>query len=428
MFKRKIIMTKRHKTKVLNLYCIISLSLLIAYLECICYNYWLPSAWQPFWFALAFLAFMTLVVIKKYVKQSILKNLSIEAISIISSLFLFINIKNNWIQVFFNTHLNWITFIILTNGIMSVFIFRKCFANKKTTIIETHNYKKLFNIFYLNTSKAHEIAMLIDNKIMKSIEKEQTTEERLQQSNTLSLGSKDKTSVNAGITFENNYKNRVFESFDVKSTKSIMLRKIYESISNNHSAELQVGSIRVFENVELQQANVDDTVMILNILQDSKIHNQGNDNVEININKMMDKMLDDFTIDYTFNYESIQGKSSQKYIIQLPYKTNDNFENGYQHNDLQLGKLSIIGIYRGNIDFSKRQSISSKFLDMFSKSYNQGNTNNNQSIDNGMKLSCDFSTKKDEIEFDFHHKKLNEQLHLIDVIAIIQELSIIKDE
>lgn len=142
----------------------------------------------------------------------------------------------------------------------------------------------------------------------------------------------------------------------------------------------------------------------------------------------MDKMLDDFTIDYTFNYESTQGGLSQKYIIQLPYKTNENFENGYQHNDLQLGKLSIIGIYRGNIDFSERESISSKFLDMFSKSYNQGNTNNNQSIDNGMKLSCDFSTKKDEIEFDFHHKKLNEQLHLIDVIAIIQELSIIKDE
>ena len=421
-------MTKTHKTKVLYLYCTLSLSLLIAYLESVCYNFWIPIAWQPFWFALVILVFMALIIIRKYGKNSILQKISIEAVSLISTLFLFINIKSSWIHDFINNHLNWITFIILINGILGVFIIRKCFAKKETTIIETNESKKLFNIFYLNTSKAHEIAMLIDNKIMKSIEKEQTTEERLQQSNTLFLGSKDKTSVNAGITFENNYKNRVFESFDVKSTKSIMLRKIYESVSNNHSAELQVGSIKVFENVELQQVNVDDTVMILNILQDSKIHNQGNDSVEININKMMDKMLDDFTIDYTFNYESTQGRSSQKYIIQLPYKTNENFENGYQHNDLQLGKLSIIGIYRGNIDFSERESISSKFLDMFSKSYNQGNTKNNQSIDNGMKLSCDFSTKKDEIEFDFHHKKLNEQLHLIDVIAIIQELSIIKDE
>lgn len=357
-----------------------------------------------------------------------LKNLSIEAITVLSTLFLFINISCSWIQGFINQHLNSITFIILINCFISVIIFRNCFANNTIENPNKDCPKKLFNIFYLNTSKAHEIAMLIDNKIMKSIEQEQTVEEHLQQSHTLAFGNKDTTSVNSGITYENNYKNRVFESFDVKSTKSIMLRKIYESIQAKNASSLQVGSIRIFENVELQQENVDDTVMVLNVLQDSKIHNQGNDNVEININKMMDKMLDDFTIDYTFTDNSNQDESSQKFIIQLPYKTNDNFENGYQHNDLQLGKLSIIGIYRGNIDFSKRQSISSKFLDLFSKSYNHSNANNNQPIKQGMKLSCNVSEKSDEIEFDFHHKKLNEKMHLIDVIAIIQEISITKDE
>ena len=419
---------KNIKTIALKSYTILSLSLFISFLECICYNYWIPSTWRTFWFALVFLTFITLIIIKKFLNQSILKNLSIEAITVLSTLFLFINISCSWIQGFINQHLNSITFIILINCFISVIIFRNCFANNTIENPNKDCPKKLFNIFYLNTSKAHEIAMLIDNKIMKSIEQEQTVEEHLQQSHTLAFGNKDTTSVNSGITYENNYKNRVFESFDVKSTKSIMLRKIYESIQAKNASSLQVGSIRIFENVELQQVNVDDTVMVLNVLQDSKIHNQGNDNVEININKMMDKMLDDFTIDYTFTYNSNQDESSQKFIIQLPYKTNDNFENGYQHNDLQLGKLSIIGIYRGNIDFSKRQSISSKFLDLFSKSYNHSNANNNQPIKQGMKLSCNVSEKSDEIEFDFHHKKLNEKMHLIDVIAIIQEISITKDE
>lgn len=261
------------KGKIIKAYCVFSLSLFVSFLECICYNYWIPIAWQPFWFALVLLTLMALIIIRKYGRNSFLKSFPFEAISIISTLFLFNNIISSWMRDFINNHLNWITFIILINGVLGVFVFRKSIAKKETTIIETNESKKLFNIFYLNTSKAHEIAMLIDNKIMKSIEKEQTTEERLQQSNTLSLGGKNKTSVNSGITFENNFKNRVFESFDVKSTKSIMLRKIYESVSNNHSAELQVGSIKVFENVELQQVNVDDTVMILNILQDSKIHN-----------------------------------------------------------------------------------------------------------------------------------------------------------
>lgn len=51
-------------------------------------------------------------------------------------------------------------------------------------------------------------------------------------------------------------------------------------------------------------------------------------------------MLDDFTIDYTFKYKW-KNESEEQYIIQLPYKSSDNFENGYQHNDLQLGRLSL---------------------------------------------------------------------------------------
>lgn len=96
--------------------------------------------------------------------------------------------------------------------------------------------------------------------------------------------------------------------------------------------------------------------MILNILQDSKIKNQENEDVEINLNKMMEKMMDDFTIDYTFKYKWKSG-DEKEYIIQIPYKSSDNFENGYQHHDLQLGKLSLIGIYRGEVNFSQRESI-----------------------------------------------------------------------
>lgn len=94
----------------------------------------------------------------------------------------------------------------------------------------------------------------------------------------------------------------------------------------------------VFNNIELKQRNIDDTVMILNVLQDSKIKNEITDDLEINLNKMMDKMLDNFTIDYTFDYrinrENKDVEEKETYIIQLSYKSTDNFENGYQHNDL----------------------------------------------------------------------------------------------
>lgn len=293
---------------------------------------------------------------------------------------------------------------------------------------------QLFNLFYLNTSKAHEIAMLIDNKIMKTIEKEQISEELLKYNVGSTIGPKEIGSADVGYSIEDNSKKRVYENFDVKITKSIMLRTIYETaqkktVNDKMDTELKIGDLVLFKNIELQQRNLDDTVMILNILQDMKFKNQGNENVEINVGKMMEKMLDDFTIDYTFvcpRHTQNADDSTEQFIIQIPYKASNNFENGYHHNDLQLGKLSIIGIYRGNIDFSQRESISSKFLDVISMEYKQNGSTNNEPIVE-MKMSS-HNTQSNSNPFDFEHEKLMGKINLIDVIAIIQELNFGRNE
>ena len=279
----------------------------------------------------------------------------------------------------------------------------------------------LFNLFYINTSKVHEIVMLIDNKIMKTVEREQVSEELLK--STASIATKaGLLSGETSIQKEDNSKKRVYENFDVKTTKSIMLRKLYEvAKDNNTNGNVSEGKLILFKNVELKRRNIDDTVLILNVLQDSKLKNQGNDSNEINMNKMMEKMLDDFTIDYEFNQNVLTGENN-KCLIQLPYKSNENFENGYQHNDLQLGKLSIVGIYRGEIDFSKRETVSSKFINMLYESYKNESTNQEDEI---MKISSE-KGKQQKFPFDFKPNKLSEKMHLIDVIAIIQELNINK--
>lgn len=287
---------------------------------------------------------------------------------------------------------------------------------------ENEKKSELFNLLYVNTSKVHEIAMLIDNKVMKTVEKEQISEELLKSSYSYGLKSNVTTS-DTSIQKEENSKKRVYENFDVKTTKSIMLRKIYDEIkqgNNKQNENLKIGQLVMFNEVALERRNVDDTVMILNVLQDSKIKNQVDEDIEINMNKMMGKMLDDFTIDYVFEQSRKDSMANSKYIFQLPYKSNENFENGYQHNDLQLGTLSLIGIYRGEIDFSKRESVSSKFLEMMSDSYN--NSISKQS-DDVMKSSV-VQANQQLLPFEFKHNKLNEKYHLIDIIAIIQELNI----
>jgi len=97
-----------------------------------------------------------------------------------------------------------------------------------------------------------------------------------------------------------------------------MLRRPYDVVSKEpypHDKMIKTGQLIMFKEVALERRNLDDTVMILNVLQDSKIKNQGNDNIEINMNKMMEKVLDDFTIDYVFEHSFIGSSTKQKYIF-----------------------------------------------------------------------------------------------------------------
>lgn len=291
-----------------------------------------------------------------------------------------------------------------------------CAKNQKVYEEEEESRLDLFNLLYVNTSKVHEIAMLIDNRVMKTVERELTNEELLKSTSTYG-GNFNKVTSGISVEKEETNSRRVYENFDVKITTSIMLRKIYDKIKKNSSPKdktPKLGQLIMFNEIGLERRNVDDTVFLLNILQDSKIKNQGNDEIEINMNKMMEKVLDDFTIDYVFKQE---GK---EYILQLPYNSTENFENGYHHNDLQLGKLSLIGIYRGEIDFSQKESVSSQFLDIMSNSYNYSVVNSQDEI---MKTSIE-QAKTQEKPFNFEHKKLKGNYHLIDTIAIIQELDI----
>lgn len=383
---------------------------------------------QGYWMVIPVFLCLLFSFICKQMRRAYITSFQIATASLISLVLFFSFIKVNFIGRWVLLNFEGIAFVVIS----LVFIALSVLLYEKKSIkneVQDFTNDKLFNLFYINTSKAHEIAMLIDNKIMKTIESEQVSEELLKRNTSFILGNKESIYSESGYSVEDSSKKRVYENFDVKTTKSIMLRRIYQAAKENKSqlGELNIGDLTIFENIELQQTNIDDTVMILNILRDSKIKNQSNNALEINLNKMVDKMLDDFTIDYTFTYGNtvVEEGTLNKYIIQLPYKSTDNFENGYQHNDLQLGKLSLIGIYRGEIDFSERDSISSKFLELMSNSYNQ-EIQQNEEVGK-MKLS-DIASTTANMPFEFCHKKLNDRLHLIDVIAVIQELNLKKYE
>ena len=405
---------------------IISFSLSIFLAETVMYFILIHLSMSECWLMLPLIIYVLLTLVGKYVNRIKIISVSLELTSILSFLLLCMSIRMPWLGALIEKHFETLAIVIIIMHFINLAESHLKIKENDAEGKDICGSVQLFNLFYLNTSKAHEIAMLIDNKIMKTIEREQVSEELLKYNASGVLGRREAASIDIGYALEDSTKKRVYENFDVKTTKSIMLRKIYETVQKKKEdiANFREGDLALFKDIELRQMNVDDTVMILNILQDSKMNNQVNQDLEINLSKMMDKMLDDFTIDYIFTFKG-NNMEEEPFVIKIPYKAKENFENGYQHNDLQLGKLSLIGIYRGKIDFSKRDSMSSKFLEIITDSYNLQNKEKTDIAE--MKLSS-CSTRTSAVQLDFHHRKLTEEMHLIDVIAIIQELNLNKDE
>lgn len=334
--------------------------------------------------------------------------------ALISLIILFLVTNVNLIQQFYSHYLYYVENVLIFLAIISkvVLSLDSVKNNNKSKIDKKIS---LFNIIYMNYSKSHEIAMLINNNVNKTITVGK--EEQNLNNNIFNFG---QASVPFGMELQSNVteKSSVLHEIQVKETKSIILRNIYELLNDADKIEdYKTGQLIILKNREIKRINVADTFMLLNVLKDSNIANQIEENIEINMNKLMETVLDDFTIDYTLPF----GKDNEEFLLQLPFSDNDNFENGYKHHDLQLGKVSIIGIYKGEIDFSLKETVSSKFLEVMNNTVNE---NGALPKDNAVMKTSDGSSSIEQVDFKFEHKKLEGKFHLVDVISIIQELEI----
>ena len=97
-----------------------------------------------------------------------------------------------------------------------------------------------FNIYYLNFSKVYEIAMMINNVILTKIETDKSSSFEEQYGFTSSIsaqGTKQfldgiKASISADARETSTSSSKVVESLDVKTTKSILLRRIIEQCAS----------------------------------------------------------------------------------------------------------------------------------------------------------------------------------------------------
>lgn len=277
-----------------------------------------------------------------------------------------------------------------------------------------------FNIYYLNFSKVYEIAMMINNVILTKIEKDNSSSFEAQYGFTSSIsaqGTKDfldgiKASISAEAKETSTSSSKVVESLDVKTTKSILLRRVIDQCASvarlDESAE---GDLVKIDHVKLELLNEESLRQFL-ILRRDALKGMRVEGMEVN--NLVSSMLQDYA--YILKgtvYDESSKQPVAEIIIKIPMEIQSEFENKYNINDLLIGHISIVGIYKGVIS---EEFITSNTFTYFqeagARKERQKASENKVIKSNTQPISCDVEIQKNDDEY-----------HFVDTLAIIQDVA-----
>lgn len=277
-----------------------------------------------------------------------------------------------------------------------------------------------FNIYYLNFSKVYEIAMMINNVILTKIETDHSSSFEAQYGFTSSIsaqGTKDfldgiKASISADAKETSTSSSKVVESLDVKTTKSILLRRVIDQCASVAKLdESTEGDLVKIDRVKLELLNEESLRQFL-ILRRDALKGMRVEGMEVN--NLIGSMLQDYA--YILKgtvYDRNTHKSVTEIIIKIPMEIQSEFENKYNIDDLLIGHVSIVGIYKGVVseDFITSNTFT-YFQEAGAHKEKQATTTNKVIKSNTQPLSRNVETPKNHDEYRF-----------VDTLAIIQDVA-----
>ena len=287
--------------------------------------------------------------------------------------------------------------------------------------------KKIFSLYYINTEKVYEIAMLLNNRIVTGGIKENEQESTIEKQANIGINSnlnyletvKSELGLSHNVQTHNGIKNKVLENFDVKTTKSNMLASIIAKANvYEEDKSMNLGDLVLLKNATLELLNAEEsyavTKMILNgAFKDTKISSNSDDmKIEFDLSAMINSLLKDCV------YELGCSVGNKKYMLTIPMTFENDFENSYNIYDLQVGSVTIVGIYRGKRQYDKRLSLQ----EIFSENNEQKKS---YTYEDGEYTLYPSSEIQEGAISDVNNKQkqLKEYQEVIDVIAVIQEIN-----
>ncbi len=207
----------------------------------------------------------------------------------------------------------------------------------------------LFNVYYMNFSKVYEIKMMLSNIIKTdgSVETEQgdTVDAEMQAKMGTKFLKLFNAEVGAGVKSGSSDSQKVLENFKVTMTKSLILSEVMEKCEaiSSFSNDMSEGQLVRIDNVTLSLENETElrTVKMFSngSFKGMKLPEAGG----LDVNNLFNSMFKD----YSYKLKGEINKSTDKLLVKIPLTFESEFESLYNVDDLFIGKVSIIGIYKG---------------------------------------------------------------------------------
>lgn len=281
--------------------------------------------------------------------------------------------------------------------------------------------KNMFNIYYVNKEKASEISMLIDNEIVEKVSKTKATNLETTGNGDISTEGLTKipllnkiipnAELGGNLTYSKS--SQVVDTVNVVNSTSTILRPIYEKSKEiRRLDDGKVGNLIKIKDVFLSVVNMDDVMatkaLMSGLLNQVPIDGLGN----IDLTSLMKIYFKDSAYVLSGKLPHRLGKD-EDLMLKIPMSIDNEMESQYSISDIEIGKVTIIGIYKGQ----------------FEKFQVENKINNIMKLDNKSQNTSQQLEPYDDIEDGngFNESKINSEnknIHYIDVIAIIQEVNI----
>lgn len=280
--------------------------------------------------------------------------------------------------------------------------------------------KSLFNIYYINFAKVYEIKMMLGNEITtsKNVEHGENSKVEAQAGGSLRFNLFAKSGgVEGKIQGESIGSQKVIETFEVKTTKSIILKEILDSARRIETlGKVKEGELVIIDDVKLTLQN-EAELRIAKFISNGSLKGMVVPNANgLDMNNVFNSMFKD----YAYKLKGRIGKGKDQLIVKIPFTFENEFESGYNVDDMTIGNVSIVGIYKGLIH-PKSLKTNMEYWSEIGGHMKQSQNIDYKDFHYSSYPTNDIFNKQDS----FYNEDETSQYHYFDLLAIIQNVQIV---